>query len=39
MDQHGCHDAVRADADYMESPVFLAGVKELLALAGIESQR
>jgi uncharacterized protein (DUF488 family) len=31
------HDAFRAYADYMETPAFLAGVEELLALAGSES--
>jgi uncharacterized protein (DUF488 family) len=30
------HDAFRAYADYMETPAFLAGVDELLALAGTE---
>jgi len=31
------HDAFRGYADYMETPVFLAGVEELLALAESES--
>ena len=31
------HDAFRAYADYMETPAFLAGVDELLAIADSES--